>query len=133
MLINVQNRQSGKMSSKFFYNEKYCEWTLWDEILMTPTERTTHKPNYIQSQFKESALCFSPPCLAPPPEISTPLPPGWAPWDLANPFELVKLSENDTQFVEVTESQRKNNFFNWLLMNYNGIYKLIRRMAEIIV
>ncbi|KAH3846144.1 hypothetical protein DPMN_088441 [Dreissena polymorpha] len=46
----------------------------------------------------------TPPCLTPPQVIEVALPPPWVPWDLAHPFELVQMSPDDKDFIELSAS-----------------------------
>ncbi|KAH3824614.1 uncharacterized protein LOC127881993 [Dreissena polymorpha] len=64
----------------------------------------------------------TPPCLAPPQVIEVELPPSWVPWDVAHPFELVPLSDRDTEFIEVS-----GNFYKTLSRNryiLEGVFRV---------
>lgn len=65
-------------------------------------------------------IYFSPPII----QVSAtgPVPPGWAPWDLAHPFELVELDESCKEYREV-----KGAMFDTLKEDYftiNNIYRI---------
>lgn len=62
---------------------------------------------------------FSPPLIP----VSAPgaVPPGWAPWDLAHPFELVELEESCKEFREV-----KGAMFDTLKEDYFTISNIYR-------
>lgn len=64
-------------------------------------------------------IYFSPPLI----QVSAtgPVPPGWAPWDLAHPFELVELDESCKEYREV-----KGAMFDTLKEDYFTISNIYR-------
>lgn len=64
------------------------------------------KKNSFVIVFPLNSISFSPDSLQPARKVACYLPKSWVPWDVANPFELVRLSERDPAYAAVAE-----NFF----------------------
>ncbi|XP_052272968.1 protein mono-ADP-ribosyltransferase PARP12-like isoform X2 [Dreissena polymorpha] len=64
------------------------------------TRPIRRRPVFVSFQDVQDNI--TPPCLTPPQVIDVALPTSWVPWDVAHPFELVQLSPDDIDFIELS-------------------------------
>uniref|UniRef100_K1P6C4 Poly [ADP-ribose] polymerase 12 n=1 Tax=Magallana gigas TaxID=29159 RepID=K1P6C4_MAGGI len=101
---------------KFKYKIELADWTQVN--LDTGKERKIlRRPVFVS--ITDVAAKIYPPII----QVSAtgPVPPGWAPWDLAHPFELVELDESCKEYREV-----KGAMFDTLKEDYFTISNIYR-------
>ncbi|KAH3846138.1 hypothetical protein DPMN_088434 [Dreissena polymorpha] len=77
--------------------------SMTQQNVQTGTNRPIRRRPVFAS-FQDVQENITPPCLTPPQVIDVALPTSWVPWDVAHPFELVQLSLDDKDFIEVSAS-----------------------------